>query len=243
MWNEMNYEMDSYESYPDYEAEQYETGGAFQCPVPLLESYPSTIEGCEKITGSDVTTELVKKIWLEARCYVAQALTRLQYLSALAEAQRKAEWAKDIEQEVTWFGPYTSDNFRKIHRNFQQISEILSSKRFKVVCKPEKKFMASAAPLIHTMKLRSDWLNNGPHTERVQTIIHEAAHIALVVNFLSENKKYGPACAKKLAQQNCFKALRNADNYGYYALRHIPEYKSASAAACSSNYFPKRTCK
>jgi Lysine-specific metallo-endopeptidase len=242
MWNELNYEMEQYESYPDYESEQFETGTAFQCPVPLTESYPSKIDDCVNIAGSNVTPELVKKIWLEARCYVAQALTRLQFLSALTEVQRKAEWNSNKEEEVTWFGPYTSDNFAKVYRNFQKISEVLNSKRFKIVCKPRGKDYAHTVPMVHTIWLEWEWLKHGPHTERVQTIIHEAAHIALVVN-LGEKKKSWPACAKKLAQQNCFKALRNADNYGYYALRHIAAYKNASAAACQSKDFPSRTCK
>ena len=65
---------------------------------------------------------------------------------------------------------------------------------------------------------------------------------------LAEKRKSGPACAKKLAMQNCFKAMRNADNYGYYTLNNIADYQNANPNDCMKNgkvinYSPQRPCR
>jgi hypothetical protein len=56
----------------------------------------------------------------------------------------------------------------------------------------------------------------GPDAERVQTFVHEAAHISGRICAF-EGRRYGPDAAHRLADSS-MKATRNADNYGYYAI-------------------------
>lgn len=81
---------------------------------------------------------------------------------------------------------------------------------------------ARALPSIRRIHLGMAWITPGPLTlggpdpERVQTFVHEAAHIA--GRFSSdEGDHYGPDSAKGLADET-MRATRNADNYGYYAI-------------------------
>lgn len=142
--------------------------------------------------------------------------------------------------EKIWFGSFRFDHFEQLQKNMQQIQDILRDPKLTIVCDPDLKDYGKAWPGIRRIKLGYAWQHATLLPEKTQTLIHEAAHIAGVLNF-PEKPKSGPDCAKKLALQNCFKAMRNADNYGYYTLHFIGAYQNASAGRCLEKY-PTRDC-
>lgn len=225
---------------------------------------PPRIQSC-CISQSDVTPKLVRVAWLEAKARVALAVRRMNELVSLSEMDRQKEWNKVGSAERTWFGGYRKVNFGKIHRAMLNIQQILKSNKLTIVCEGRRnckwkpnccgskkcyqegkctwgssKWNSMHASEI-TIILRDVWFHCRDWNERVQTLVHEAAHVSGVTN-VRESKKAGPSCAKKLAIQNCFKAIRNADNYGYYAMKDVPIYKSAKSSVCKFDFFPRRAC-
>ena len=99
----------------------------------------------------------------------------------------------------------------------------LTDTRFKVVGKIEKPWYASSSPGIRKLTLGWKWVYPKPDPPdnddavRVQTFVHEAAHISGRTNGLSEEKYYGRTSAHDLADSG-MKVTRNADNYGFYAI-------------------------
>ena len=206
-------------------------------PKPRVGALP-TVNYCAPSTWGDVFSH-----WRTAVDAVARANDRLRLLKIVT---RVIAWRSGPEQ--VWFGNYTSEHFEQLTRNMQQIADILNDPKLTITCDPNMKAYGKSFPGIRQIKLGAAWLNERRPHERTQTLVHEAAHIAGVVN-LPEGRKGQPACAKKLAQQNCFKAMRNADNYGYYALNYIGEYQNASPANCVDdkgkpiNFSPVKTCR
>jgi hypothetical protein len=163
--------------------------------------------------------------------------------------------------EQTWFGNFSQEHFEKLSKNMQQIYDILRDKNLTITCDPKGNWYGKAVPFpgVRKITLGSAWRDETKSYEKTQTLIHEAAHLAGVVDReLAENRKYGPACAKKLAMQNCFKAMRNAENYGYYTLNNIADYHNADPKNCMKckeainnipqkckviNYHPQRPCR
>jgi hypothetical protein len=229
---------------------------------PVTSPSIPVILNCSSIAGSDVNNDKVRLAWLEAKGWVAQARVRLRDLAAISdEAVRGDKWNKG--DEGVWFGGYKRANFTKIQRNFDRIWEVLTNPKLEIRCversscnwkqnccnncedSKSKECLWGSARLNSfrakriTIFLNDIWFHchDEPY-ERVQTLIHEAAHISGVSN-IREGKKYGAACAKKLAQRNCFQAAKNADNYGYYAMASV--YKSANPNDCK-HFFARRLC-
>ena len=81
---------------------------------------------------------------------------------------------------------------------------------------------ARSLPGIRKIHLGMRWVTpveptlGGPDPERVQTFVHEAAHISGRWS-TDERNHYGPRAARLLAGPG-MRATRNADNYGYYAI-------------------------
>lgn len=121
-----------------------------------------------------------------------------------------------------WFGAYSEQKFTKVLSTFNEIPLYLTDERLDVVGKPNRSIYGSALPGIRRIVLGADWIAPGfknlalDDAERVQTFIHEAAHIAGRVN-ACEHNYYGRTDARKLADAS-MKATRSADNYGYYAI-------------------------
>jgi hypothetical protein len=131
-----------------------------------------------------------------------------------------------------WFGEYSERKFEKVLSTFTEIQWYLADERLKVVGKSGKSGYASALPGIRKITLGAMWVSppfKDPmedEAERVQTFVHEAAHIAGRV-FAGEGKHYGRDAAHGLADDG-MKATRSADNFGYYAIdfalgRHYPK--------------------
>jgi hypothetical protein len=134
-----------------------------------------------------------------------------------------------------WFGAYSERKFEKVLSTFSEIQWILADARLNVIGKSGKSGYGSALPGIRKITIGALWVS--PHytdpmedeAERVQTFVHEAAHIAGRV-FAGEGNHYGREDAHDLTLDDSMKATRSADNYGYYAIdfalgRHYPKDK------------------
>lgn len=121
-----------------------------------------------------------------------------------------------------WFGEYSDRKFDKVLSTFNEIQWYLTDERLDVIGKSGKSGYGSALPGIRRITLGDLWKSPEfkvpalDDAERVQTFIHEAAHIAGRV-FAGEGNHYGREDAQKLADAG-MRATRSADNYGYYAI-------------------------
>jgi hypothetical protein len=165
----------------------------------------------------------VPEDYIRQRLAAAVRVARYVYLglTALAAKENRADlWTRGLE--MIWFGDYSEDKFEKVFSTFSEIQFYLADERLDVIGKPRLSGYASALPGIRKIKLGQDWIAPGFKTlaeddaERVQTFIHEAAHIAGRVS-ASESNHYGRDACKKLADAS-MRATRSADNYGYYAI-------------------------
>lgn len=180
--------------------------------------------------------------WKIAVDSVARANDRLKLMTVV---NRLNAWSSGPEQ--TWFGDFRQEHFEKLSKNMQQIYDVLRDPKLTITCDPKLDKYALTVPGTRKIKLGSCWMQETRPYEKTQTLVHEAAHITGVVD-IAEGRKYEPACAKRLAMQNCFKAMRNADNYGYYALNNIAEYQNADPNNCLKNekvidYSPQKPCR
>ena len=182
-------------------------------PKPPKPKPPSTIPSIEDCKNP----EEVERFWREAVKRLAVALKRLNNLASMPEANRKKEWRKG--QELIWFGNYSFFAFKIIRWRLKKINAVLTHSKLKLSCNYSlEELWGRASRLAKKIELGKVWLNSTKNNlERTQTFIHEAAHIAGVIN-VRESKKYGELNAKKLAQKSPLKARRNADNYGYYVM-------------------------
>lgn len=123
--------------------------------------------------------------------------------------------------EYVWFADCNKGKYNSLKQVFDRIPEILSSSRLDVICDDKDRGYASALPGIWKIHLGIQWVKDTDRVERIQTFVHEAAHIA-GRSVAREKPWYGETAAKTLAHKHRpFRprmALRSADNIGYYAV-------------------------
>lgn len=165
----------------------------------------------------------VPEDYVRQRLAAAVRVSRFVYtgLQALAGKPNRADlWNSGLE--MVWFGDYSEEKFAKVLATFGEISTFLASGELQVICKPRMSKFGKAWPGILKIKLGQDWIvpelenRAADDAERVQTFVHEAAHIAGRVSG-SEFNHYGREDCLKLADAS-MKATRSADNFGYYAI-------------------------
>jgi hypothetical protein len=156
---------------------------------------------------------------LAAAVRVARLVTRAMAVLT-SDSNRGDLWNNGLE--AVWFGDYSHEKFEKVFSTFSEIRFHLADPRLDVICRPRLGKFGKAFPGIRKITLGNDWIAPTFETralddaERVQTFIHEAAHIAGRVS-ASEWNHYGRDKAKTLADAG-MRATRSADNYGYYAI-------------------------
>ncbi len=77
------------------------------------------------------------------------------------------------------------------------IYKVLSDPKLTITCDPKLKDNGLSFAGIRRIKLGSAWMNETRPYESTQTLVHEAAHIAGILN-IAEGRKYGLARAKRL---------------------------------------------
>ncbi len=178
---------------------------------------PAKIIACPGVTEEEVRELLAKGLEV-ARC-VEPRLARFD--QAIDEAHRAELWNTGLEGY--WFAAYSRMKLFSLRRVFARIPDILSSRRLDIICHHLPGFSyGDADPGIWKINLGMGWVNDaGDREERIQTFVHEAAHIAgrWVVD---EDPWYGRDKAHSMAHIHRpgrrRMAMRSADNIGYYAI-------------------------
>src|SRR5262245_51938357 len=146
--------------------------------------------------------------------------THLGLVTLAAKGDKVQRWNDGLG--AGWFGEYSDQKFEKVLATFNEIQWYLTDRRLDVIGKSGKKGYASALPGIRRITLGALWVSPpfkdpfDDEAERVQTFVHEAAHIAGRVS-ASERNHYGRKATHDLADAS-MRATRSADNYGYYAI-------------------------
>lgn len=185
---------------------------------------PATIAACV-----GVTSEQVREMLAKARSLALGASSRLLRFDRRDEAGRKQLW--EAGPEFHWFADYDRAKLTSLKRVFDRIGEILGSDRLDVVCDLADPGYAHANPGIWKIHLGRQWVHDNDRQERIQTFVHEAAHIAGRSVAMEGASKRNPTrypgwYGKPLAHAQAHKhrrlrprmALRSADNIGYYAV-------------------------
>lgn len=158
----------------------------------------------------------VSKYWKKAVRRVAKANDRLRFLDGKPENQRQSLWDQKNSLERKWFGQYSSGRFQKVRQGMLKIESRLRDNRLKIRCRFIFPNLLGGAIIPYGIILYKGWqeLSSGD-IDKVETIIHEAAHLVRVGR-VGEIAGYGRAL--KLAQNFPRRAVRRADNFGYYAM-------------------------
>ena len=158
---------------------------------------------------------------LAAAVRVAQ-FTHLRLAAMASKPDRENLWNSSKYLEPWWFGKYSDEKLQKVLSTLGQIVTHLRDARLKIICNENKSGYGSASPAVRKIVIGMAWVhpatgsNPSDDAERVQTFVHESAHISGRV-IGQERKHYGRVEAHKLANDG-MRATRNADNYGYYAI-------------------------
>ncbi len=100
-----------------------------------------------------------------------------------------------------------------------KIASILGSSKLDIKCKWSKPWYGDASPGIYKITLGGDWKSEpSSSADKVQTFVHEAAHIAGAVLGGEARGKYGISDALTRASKHPGTAVRTAENLGYYAI-------------------------
>jgi len=170
----------------------------------------------------------VPEDYIRQRLAAAVRVARYMHLglaTMAAQSNREELWNGDDQEwglGAWWFGEYSDEKFEKVLGTFDEIQWILTDQRLDVLGRPWRSIFGSALPGIRRIYLGTDWIQPGfkdlglDDAERVQTFVHEAAHIAGRV-FAGEGKHYGRTAAHALTNAG-MRATRSADNYGYFAI-------------------------
>jgi hypothetical protein len=179
---------------------------------------PAEITGCEEKSELYIRVTLAKAVQctLKARYRLASVAART------SDSERQKLW--NAGPEKTWFDAYDARKLARIQETFERIGEILSSPKLSIICDPNFALYAKALPGIRRIRLGRMWIDLDPEerSERIQTFIHEAAHIA-GRSVGNETPWYGRTGAQTMAskmelRKRPMMVTRSAENHGYYAI-------------------------
>ena len=189
--------------------------------------------------------EAVKRAQTAVRDKLA-VLSRLEGMSERRTKGREVPERIQFWNEnsfACWFGPYRGTRFRHVHRMLKKIDVILRDPEVALHCRePEGQPTVGWATSRRSDKVvavsgtwkdseRPYTQNEDPHPEtlrkakehegrmgvhRAATLVHEAAHFAGANRVLKE--AYDREDCADLARKSPFRAVRNADSYGWFVL-------------------------
>jgi peptidyl-Lys metalloendopeptidase len=118
----------------------------------------------------------------------------------------------------TWFGNYSSGNWDTVSANFDAIKDAIDNRSMTFDCSCNDSFFAYVFP---TQPYKVYFCNafwNAPLTgtdSKAGTIVHELSHFNVVAG--TDDLAYGHSAAKRLADRQPSRAIRNADSHEYFA--------------------------
>ena len=146
------------------------------------------------IPDGSVTADYIVRFAAAAVRVTESTQNRLRRVQLSADPE--AEWNAGLERY--WFGEYSERKFKKVQRTFDSIKKSLTNPRLVIKYRPKMDSYGKASPAILRIAIGDAWENPPPryfptielqNAERVQTFVHEAAHIAGRTNGLTEGKK------------------------------------------------------
>jgi peptidyl-Lys metalloendopeptidase len=119
---------------------------------------------------------------------------------------------------TTWFGKYSSSNYNTVRSHFSSITDAMNNApvTFNCTCTDSAyAYVYSNQP--YTIYLcNAFWSAPATGTDsKAGTLIHEMSHFSVVAG--TADYAYGQTAAKRLAQQNPKRAIKNADSHEYFA--------------------------
>ncbi len=119
---------------------------------------------------------------------------------------------------TTWFGNYSSSNYNTVRSNFSKISTAMNNAAvtFNCTCTDSAyAYVYSNQP--YTIYLcNAFWSAPATGTDsKAGTLVHEMSHFTVVAG--TGDYAYGQTAAKRLAQTNVKRAIKNADSHEYFA--------------------------
>lgn len=117
-----------------------------------------------------------------------------------------------------WFGKEDESRQKIIKENFYKISDAINNKDIKFSCNCSSNSFAyvyANEPYnVYLCKRFFTAFSSGKDTKS-GTLVHEISHFNIVAD--TDDIKYGQTEAKRLARNRPHKAMKNADNYEYFA--------------------------
>jgi hypothetical protein len=142
---------------------------------------------------------------------------------------QKTRWNADLEN--TWFGEYNKKRLINVRNRMWKIVRLLQDPLLVITCNWKKRNYGKAWPGNPTITLGRYWRNTASsHLNKVQMLIHEAAHIQGAVLGGELRKKYGPGNALDRAKKYPRAAIRTADNIAFYAVCRASTYACCKAS-------------
>lgn len=199
----------------DYTGDELETDYRYILSDELDNESPSITSTC----GG----QQVRKALYEATNYASLASQRLNYISSLPEKQQREKWNKGPEN--TWFGKYRKNRLINVRNRMWKILQTLKDPLLVISCDWSFPKFGKASPRILNIKLGCLWRDTPrSKVDRVQTLIHEAAHIRGAVLGGELRQKYGIKNALDRANRYPGIAIRTPENIGYYAVCRASNY-------------------
>lgn len=161
-----------------------------------------------------------------AKQYASFASQRLNQLSLLPDNQQEAQWNNN-SPEKTWFGAYRKNRLTSLRNRMQRIVQTLEDPLLAIACNWNKSYFGKASPGIRDITLGKAWKDE-PTTsvDKIQTLIHEVAHIRGAVLGGELRGKYGVRHAIDRAKRYPGVAIRTAENIGYYTVCRASIYSN-----------------
>jgi peptidyl-Lys metalloendopeptidase len=199
-----------------------------------IESFPMTrwVDGSDQFMQSDLGSDAISfgvKALNPAPAFESCSTTRQGQLNTALNSARSyginadnyftaKTWSSVTARYTTWFGTSTSSRFATGKSNFDKIENALANTRITFNCSCTDSYYAYVYPTQPYRVYLCNAFWTAPNTgtdSRAGTIIHELSHFDILAN--TDDNAYGQTAAKRLAQTNPAKALKNADSHEYFS--------------------------
>lgn len=184
----------------------------------------ATKEGLEEASATEPRVPIFK------HCSASEKTDTSQALSAGQDIALNASFAlllaptsnrPTAPRYKTWFGAYTATRYDTVSDNFVNIYDALQNRQMEFNCDCDPAYSSAYAYVYPSAPYEvylcgAFWTAplNGANS-RADTLVHEVSHFTVVAD--TDDIVYGQTGSKNLATNNPGQAIKNADNYAYFA--------------------------
>jgi peptidyl-Lys metalloendopeptidase len=185
---------------------------------PCHPKCPPNPELCGGDPGGDPTVEFVSC----SSTQQSKALTAVANATNISAASSSDLADGSSSYYSTWFGVYKSRNYNKVKGNFNSIADSFETQIITINCTDaDLGYYAYVYPGNPYEIYVCYYFFRAPNMGRdsaAGTLVHEMSHFNVVAG--TDDYVYGAAGAQNLAATNPRLAIKNADNYEYFAEDH-----------------------